>query len=269
VNDENVKDLLGRAFGQEPPLGIDREVVLQQGRKRLRRKRFFEAGSVVAAVVVAAVGAATLTNLADSSEQNRIPPAASSSQQAPPVPNLPVTTTTTEYPPPSAPTTEQPRASHSGDAKLLTQALYESGILSYDEAVALPGQSGRPEFTNYNGQYTYQADIVRSSGLEGDVQVIVDARSAGTNTCPGSTADTDCESIVVSGVRVYLGTYQGADGERSVFGSATVSGIWVNISATNLTVEKRQHGIQPPPTPPVLSKQELCELAVKVGRSAG
>lgn len=56
----DIKDLLGAAIGDEPPLGIDRDAVFEDGRKRLWRRRAWQSGAVAAAVVVAAVGAATL-----------------------------------------------------------------------------------------------------------------------------------------------------------------------------------------------------------------
>ena len=48
-DNDDVKDLLGRALAEEPPLRIDRDEVFRQGRRKLRSRRCFEAGSVVAA----------------------------------------------------------------------------------------------------------------------------------------------------------------------------------------------------------------------------
>ncbi|MGQ0840389.1 hypothetical protein [Actinokineospora sp.] len=58
---DDVKDLLGRAFADEPPLRLDRDAVLADGRRRLRRRRTAAIGGVTAAVAAAVVGATALT----------------------------------------------------------------------------------------------------------------------------------------------------------------------------------------------------------------
>ncbi|SES26690.1 hypothetical protein [Actinokineospora terrae] len=59
---DEVRDLLGRAFGAEPPLGFDRDGVVADGRRRLRRRRAAATGGVAAAVAVAVFGAAVLSS---------------------------------------------------------------------------------------------------------------------------------------------------------------------------------------------------------------
>ncbi|RLK60452.1 hypothetical protein [Actinokineospora cianjurensis] len=59
---DEVRDLLGRAFGDEPPLGFDRDGVVASGRRRLRRRRAAATGGVAAAVAVAVFGAAVLSS---------------------------------------------------------------------------------------------------------------------------------------------------------------------------------------------------------------
>ncbi|GAA3008502.1 hypothetical protein [Actinokineospora diospyrosa] len=99
---DNVRDLLGKAFGDEPPLGIDREVIVADGRRRLRRRRATATGGVAAAVAVVVFGTAVLTNGALGLSQPEVLPAAPLSSDTapttPPVssiaPKAPQTTTT-------------------------------------------------------------------------------------------------------------------------------------------------------------------------------
>ncbi|MBM7770723.1 hypothetical protein JOD54_000927 [Actinokineospora baliensis] len=73
---DNVRDLLGKAFGDEPPLGVDREAVFAEGRRRLRRRRAAASGGVAAAVAVAVFGAAALSGGALGIGQPEVIPAA-------------------------------------------------------------------------------------------------------------------------------------------------------------------------------------------------
>ncbi|WP_026423213.1 hypothetical protein [Actinokineospora inagensis] len=59
---DEVHDLLGRAFGEEPPMAIDRAAVVADGRRRLRKRRLAATGGVAAMVAVAVFGTAALTS---------------------------------------------------------------------------------------------------------------------------------------------------------------------------------------------------------------
>jgi len=263
-DDEDVKNLLSKAFGQEPPLGIDRDEVLAQGRKRLRRKRFFEAGSVVALVVVAAVGAATLTRLADTPD-TKLPPAASSTQQAPPGPDLPVTSPPF---PPSAHTTTNTRlpTSVTVTQQQLTAMLYAVGVFTEKEAQPLPGHSDLPGFQKMGEAYFYEADVQRGS-TRGYVQIMVDPGRGGTVTCDTVPRPYGgCQIRTDKNTSVTVSNYQYSTGQRSVRAEGvSPTGARVVASADNLTARERDAHLPPPDAPPVLSENELVILVTKAG----
>ncbi|MFL6125684.1 hypothetical protein [Actinophytocola sp.] len=269
---DDVKDLLGRAFGEEPPLRIDRDQVVEHGRKRLRRKRFLEAGGVVAAVVVAAVGAATLTNLTGSSAPEKLPPAASSTYQAPPGPELPLTASTTPLPPTSTETTQSPppRALVALDPATLTAKLYATGVLSATEALALPGQSGRVAFTTAGEQAVYRADVIRPHA-QGFLQIVIGTTTGIGGACAATPPDstTDCEVNHKFGTDVVVNRHVDGNGQRSTVASAVLAnGLRVSATATNLTVRATNAGGKGDGSPPVLTEDELCMLITKAGFGA-
>lgn len=270
MSDEDVKELLSRAFGQEPPLRLDRDEVLHQGRKRLRRRRFYEAGSVVAVVVLVAVGATLLTNFTGN-EPDRMPPAASTTQHAPPGPKLPV-------PPPRSPTSgvappstttatnELPIAITSSDAdRHLTDLLYAAGVFTDTQVTAVPGTTGPPAFRRVGDQFVYEADLdrARSSGY---VQVVVDLSPNLVVDCAHEPGD--CELRTQSNLPVSVSDTADTNGERTTR-ATTVNrnGIYVSAAATNLTHRDRTKGIDPPSPTVVLSDSELLVLLTKVGMS--
>lgn len=266
--EEDVKELLGRAFGQEPPLGIDRDQVLHQGRKRLRRRRVFEAGSVVAAVVIAAVGAATLTNLTDT-EQDRIPPAASTTYPAPPGPDLPLTSG--ESPPVQSPTSVvlPPHLSEGDTAQKLTQMLYNSGVLDGEQLRPPPGDAGAPQFVLYGQQYILVADLIRPKlDLAGSLKVTVDF-------APG--VDAKCSDVPKPYLRckerradanlITVASMRDENGKRNYASTVARSGVRVTVLATNQTYANETTGVEPSGQP-VLTEDELCVLVSKVGLGA-
>lgn len=259
-DDDDVKDLLSRAFGQEPPLGIDRDEVLQQGRKRLRRRRFAEAGSVVALVVVVAVGAATLTHFAGTEPDRKMPPAASSTEHAPPGPDLPLTT-------PSSVTQYPPRMTTSPDAEQqLTTLLYSSGIINEKNVSPVPGQDSRPKFRQMGDQFVFEADL-DTPDARGYVEVMVDFSPnmvVGCDNLP--KPNSDCEVRDPTGKRVTVYHFAEQSGER-IARATTVSsaGVWLSASASNLSRRDRADGRKPTGTYPVLSDDDLCVLVTKAG----
>lgn len=266
-DDDDVKELLGRALGQEPPLGIDRDEVFRQGRKRLRRRRFFEAGSVVAAVVVAAVGAATLTDLADRDE-DRMPPAASSTAYAPPGPGLPLPPSSkVPVGPPSSIETSEPGLT----AQSLTTQLYASGLLPPEAIAAMPGSRLPPQFQQQGETYVWEADITPGGETGGSIQITVDRTSAPWASCdmiPHSYGRCDVRGN--RDAQVALSHWLGADGDRRTFAVAvSADGIRVAAMASNITERDLRNGKQPPDTDPVLSDQELCVLVTKAGLGVG
>lgn len=259
---DDVKELLGKAFGEEPPLGIDRDEVLRKGRKRLRRRRFLEAGSVVALVVVVAVGASTLTNIAGSGqdEHHRLPPAASRSDHAPPGPDLPVPST------PVSTTFEVPPDPESAEQQL-TAVLYTTGLIDLRRVAQVPGKTGQPQFTLKDNLYTYEADYNRTPTRRGHVRVEVDLTPTVLVPCDDLTSNTDeCETRVVNGTSVTVNRYSD-NNERSARATAVFADhVRVTAWATNLSYTDRELHRKPKSDTPILSEEELCLLVTKVGQ---
>lgn len=274
---DDVRDLLGKAFGQEPPLRIDRDEVIQQGRKRLRRRRVFEASSVVAAVLVVAVGAVTLTNLAGSEQQKKMPPAASSTGVAPPGPVLPLPETSapaseTMTKAPTAPpltTVLTPPPSFPGRYQL-TDLLYSSGIVTEKDVAPVGSPPRVPEFHLKGAQYAYEADIIRQE-RPGFLQVTIDftvRAKASCDTVPAGFGS--CISKYGGGVPVTISTWRGDDGERRILVITVLEdGTRVAALSSNMPSQFRKNGRAPDDTvPPALDSDELCALVAKVGLSA-
>jgi hypothetical protein len=261
--DEDVKQLLGRAFTQEPPLSIDRDEVLHQGRKRLRRKRVIEAGSVVAAVVIAAVGAATLTNLAD--EPDRLPPAASTTASAPAGPSLPLTTS-----PPTAATTQLPRAMTGPDfPQQLAQRVYQAGVLAKDEVHPAPGEPAPPTFVRYGDEYVLIADVVRPKrGLSGSLKLTVDFAPGAEVTCKDAPRPyIDCTQRPTAGTPITVANINDEDGRRIFASTISRSGMRVTALVSNHSYQDTEKHVGPS-GPPAMSQDELCVLVSKAGLGA-
>jgi hypothetical protein len=269
---DDVKELLGKAFGPEPPLRLDRDEVLRQGRKRLRRRRFFEAGGVVTAVVVAALGAATLTNLVGSeNDPERLPPAASRTMQAPPGPDLPLpmspaptsapvsTTVTTMYPP-----------LLQGHAMELTLVLAKSDTLAQADVRPRPDVPDVPRFRVRGDEYVYEADVYRPD-KQGFLEVTVGRATTSTASCalfPASYGACDIRSR--GGLKVALASWRSGDGEeRSLALTVLDDGSQVAALASNRTYADLETGVTPPPTGPVLDDEEMCDLVAKSGLHVG
>lgn len=268
--EDDVKDLLRRAFDEEPPLRIDRDEVVQAGRKRLRRRRAFEAGTVVVAVVLAAVGAATLTNLVERAPE-RMPPAASST--APPGPQLPVPHESRSTPPSSGSTplttTESPPPSVSaGWALELTRLLYRSGALEPTETRPIPGKTGDPQFELYGSTYVFKADVTKP-GKAGLVVITVGPASRPKMDCAAMSPEFhECEIRKKDGVDVLLARSRTSVGESRYAAAVLADGTEVTASASNLTAAAANNGKQPSDSPPVLDENTLCEIVTRAGLSA-
>jgi hypothetical protein len=267
VTDPEIKNLLGRALGDEPPLGIDRDEVLRHGRKRLRTRRMFEAGGVVTAVVVAAVGAALLTGVVG--ERETLPPAASTTveQPAPPGPTLPLT------PPPTTGTTAQPPSSMPGyppsndRASQLSDVLLTAGALKVGEMTSFPGKS--LAFVVADSNYVFEADL-RIGQVEGSVLVSV---SPALPADGGAKCDSipepksDCATQIVGGQPVSVATWRDKNtGEKRYLGHAVkADGSTVSVIATNLSERQRDSGKRPTTWTPVIDRDTVANLAALPG----
>jgi hypothetical protein len=259
---DDIKELLGKAFTQEPPLRIDRDEVLQEGRKRLRRRRVFEAGSVVAAVVVAAVGAAALTNLGGGSEPNRLPPAASTTTVPAPSSQMPTPRTTAET---STTTFEPPSSSESARAQAMTNNLRKSGFLAPFGVQPMPGQRGEPTFVPRNGVYIYEADLYGPDGQGGFLQIRIDYAPGKAVDC--TTIPTDFFDCEVKGA-VATARWKSDDGElQNYAGTVLDDGTRIEVLSSNMTMAERMTGQPQAGAAPLLDTAILRALVTTTGFS--
>jgi hypothetical protein len=261
---DTVKDLLSRAFTQEPPLRIDRDEVLQQGRKRLRRKRMFEASGVVAAVLVVAVGASMLTNLADESDSNRMPPAASTTAPEPSSQSMtpPTTTTTTTSGPdaPSVETSEVPPP-ESQRAIELTNALRKSGFLAPFVPKSVEGPVDEPTFTAKTDAYYFEYEVdlyAKQAGPAGHLKITVDYAPGKPSDC--STIPDMFFGCEIKG-SVTTARWESPDGELQNY-AVTIhdDGTRVAALSSNMTITERLAGQTPKAVQPAFDKGALGAL---------
>lgn len=259
---DDIKELLGKAIGEEPPIDIDRDEVFRVGRQRVRRRRMLAAGGVVAAVVIAAVGATVLTNFVEITD-DPTPPAAGSGQHAPPGPELPLTT---EAPPSSNGQAKPPLTS--AHASELTILLYRSGVVPANMAIPLPGQStAPPAFRVEDNVYLYEADVVTPAS-EGVVQVTVDHATPGKVVSCNDvrTEFTTCVMTSAYGSPVAEATWKNDAGDRrNVAMTIRPDGTTVAAVSTNLSRRLSDEGKSAGGSPPVIDMDELTKLIVKSG----
>lgn len=256
----DIKDLLGKAIGDEPPLDIDRDEIFRAGRQRVRRRRSLAASGVVAAVVVAAVGAATLTNFV-SVDPDPVPPAVGDSQHAPEGPELPLTPTSGKPPPGVRLTVEH--------AKQLTGRLFDSGHVPAGNVVPWPADGGdRPVFRVENGAYLYQSDLALPEG-EGVLQVVVDYVAPGVKTSCGDIngPHDSCVEVPYYGVVTAQATLDAAGERRNLVAAVLRDGTRVFAMVSNFSRRFADAGKEPPGTEPVLDMDRLTKLVVKSGFS--
>lgn len=256
TDDSDIRELLGRALGDEPPMRIDRGEVFRQGRKRLRRRRLLEAGSVVAGVMVIAVGAITLTGPRDDHRHGQ--PAADQPEASP---TLLVT------PEPTVPTTPQdgPSATTQQHALDMTAALTE--FLPAEMALeAMPG-SDESGFRAIDGVYRLAADVVGPEA-EGSLHMAVaPAKTDDRTDCVVFVEDyQECRLIGTGAEPVAVATEKFANGEqRYVVYVARSDGTTVNAVITNLSERQRVAGEWPSMEPPMLSQAAFAQLAMLSG----
>jgi hypothetical protein len=253
----DIKDLLGKAIGDEPPIGIDRDEVFRAGRQKVRRRRAFAAGGVVAAVVVAAVGAATLTNFI-SLDPEPTPPAVGDSQHAPPGPGLPVSSTPVSQKPPTGPRLTPQHAEQ------LTDRLFRSWYVSRDEVVPWHGDK-TPAFRVKDGTYLYQSDLT-SRTTEGVLEVTVDFAGPGTKASCGDIWGPydSCAVVSQEGVAVAQATWKSPAGERRNMAVAVLpDGTRVAAMTSNFSKRFADADKVPSGGEPVLSMEKLTFVMVK------
>ena len=237
----DIKDLLGKAIGDEPPSGIDRDEILMAGRQRVRRRRRLAACGVIAAVVAAAVGAATLTDFV--SVPPDVPPAvANGGPHAPPGPELPLPATPASRPP--ALTTQK--------AARLTALL----------APHVPANDGK--FRVQGRVYLFESDIVGDKS-EGVLQVTVHFAGAARHaSCEDVPEHDTCEVTSKDGCDVAQATWKSADGERRNLAVVILpDGTEVAAMSSNFSQRYEHAGRQPSGGEPVLDLSRLSKLIVK------
>ncbi|MBB4906485.1 hypothetical protein [Actinophytocola algeriensis] len=258
----DIKDLLGKAIGDEPPIGIDRDEVFRAGRQRVRRRKALAAGGVVAAVVVAAVGAATLTNFV-SLDSEPTPPAVGDSQHAPPGPDLPLPSTpVSQKPPPLGPRLT------SQHAEQLTDRLFHSWYVSSTEVVPWHGDA-TPGFRVEDGTYRYQSDLT-SPNAEGVLQMTVDFVAPGTKASCGDILGPydSCAVVPKDGVAVAQATWKSPAGERRNLAVTVLpDGTRVTAMTSNFSRRFSDAGKVPSGGEPVLDMEKLTTVMVKSGFS--
>lgn len=250
TDDSDIKELLGRALEDEPPMRIDRGEVFRQGRKRLRRRRMLEAGSVVAGVMVIAVGAITLTGPRDGM------PAADQPEPAPTLLVTPEPTAIPSAPPPSA--TDQ-------QARDMTVALTEF----LPEEMALEPMPGSDDagFRATDGVYQLAADVVGPKA-EGSLHIAVaPAKTDDQTDCVVFVEDyQECKLVGTGTEPVAVATEQFDNGEqRYVVFVARSDGTTVNAVITNLSERQRAAGEWPSMEAPMLSQAAFAQLAMLSG----
>lgn len=256
TDDSDIKELLGRALEDEPPMRIDRGEVFRQGRKRLRRRKLLEAGGVVAGVVVIAVGAITLTGPRHD-ERGGMPAA----DQPEASPTLLVTPAPAE---PSILDSTSPAASEE-HAKDMTVALTE--FLPEDLTLEeMPGND-RSGFRVTGSVYQLAADIVGPDG-EGSLHIAVaPAKTDDQTDCVVFVEDyQECKLVGSETEPVAMATEQFDNGEqRYVVFVARSDGTTVNAVITNLSERQRAAGEWPSMAPPMLSQAAFAQLAMLPG----
>lgn len=253
----DIKELLGRALEDEPPMRIDRGEVFRQGRKRLRRRRILEAGSVVAGVVAIAVGAVVFTGLNDGRGKGSV----AAGDQPEPAPTLLVTPEVSE-PPPVETTALATTDQHALD---MTVALTEF----LPEELALEPMPGSVDsgFLATDGVYQLAADVLGPDG-EGSLHIAVAPAKADDQTdCVMFVEDyQECELIGTETDPVAVATEQFDNGElRYVAYVSRPDGTTVNAVITNLSERQRAAGEWPSMEPPMLSQQAFAQLALLSG----
>jgi hypothetical protein len=254
--DGEIRELLGRAFGPEPPLALDREAVLRRGRRTVRLRRFVASGGVAASVLVVLIGAAVITGLPGHGPQEAAAPLSSTpvsvpvpttSEVAPSGPQLPLTTATSV-----------PEPVIEARAAALTKVLSTTMIPAAFTPVAVVDDGRAPlEFRYANGGYHLTADLRDAEGIGSlDLTINYSGPDRKVPTCAdGSPAETACSVLQESNIRMRISAERHSSGylSNAVY-ALRPDGTIVYVTSTNLTVRGVVGKPTSRPAPPLDAK---------------
>lgn len=236
-DDDDVKRLLGKAFGPEPPLTLDREEIFRRGRRGVRIRRFATSGGVAAAVAAVVLGAAALSNLPGDGPGQVISPAQGTTTEQPPSsvttspetaprgPQLPLTT----VPPPSLAV-----AVSDVHAAELTKVLSRSGVVP-GVFKAFPAEPSTVPLTFKISGASYRATAALSDAKGQGILIIMvgpATRDAAAPRCPNVP---ECAEVYQAGVAMAERTAQSGSGSIEYSINALRSdGTSLILIATNL-----------------------------------
>lgn len=232
---DDVKRLLGAAFGPEPPLMLDRAELLRAGQRRVRRRRIAASGGVAASVVAVVVGVVALTGLGRGEVDQAAPvsttgsaiptttDAPTVSDGAPAGPQLPLTTKPGAIPPTS-----------DEHAAALAGVLIKSGVVPPPglRVLTLPSDSRPLSVEHYAGAYHVSVDV--SDGKrQGNLSLEIGYATPDT-ALPGCQKGASCELVAESGIPM-LATTEKQDATLVVYYVWAVrpDGTQVQVSSSN------------------------------------
>jgi hypothetical protein len=263
---EDIKALLDKAFGPEPPLSLDRDAILRRGRRQVRIRRLAASGGVAAAVVAVVLSAAFLSNRpvgeeitpAQPASTRPVPVTTTPSDRAPAGPELPLSTTVS---PPV-------RAASKARAAELTKILSSARVLPGDvKLLPLEPDSGPLVFRVSGSEYWAGARLSDASG-QGIVVVAVQpvAQDAQPPRCPEHTRCTELSEAGVAMTARFAETSSGIVEYTIV--AHRPDGTGVTLIATNAASTRRDETRTARAMPPV-DLTQLRAIATLPGLSYG
>jgi hypothetical protein len=253
--DKEIRELLGRAFGPEPPLALDREAVLRRGRRAVRLRRLAASGGVAASVLVVLIGAAVITGLPGSDPQEAAAPPAftpasvpvpTTSEAAPPGPRLPLTTATSA-----------PEPVVEARAAALTKVLATTRIPVEFTPVAVVDDGRAPLAFRYaNGGYHLTVDLRDAQGIGSlDLTINYSGPDRKVPSCADTPAEASCSVLLESNIRMRVSAERHSSGylSNAVY-ALRPDGTIVYVTSTNLTVRGFMGKPTSRPVPPLDAK---------------
>lgn len=236
-DEDRIKSLLGRAFGPEPPLRLDRDEILRRGRRGVRLRLLAASGGVAAAVVAVVLGAAALSNLTGDDPGPGISPGQATSSRPPypptssPVSAAPTPESAPQGPQlPLSPTTTAP----SKHADVLTQVLADAKLIP---VVADGGDGSKALSFSYVGErYQVVTDLRQPQGA-GHVRVQISRRDkfAPPVSCSELTGQSDpCAIEADHGTPVLVATERFGREIRYVVHVVRPDGSDILVTASNV-----------------------------------
>jgi hypothetical protein len=234
--DEDVKWVLGRAFGAEPPLGLDRAEILRAGRRKVRNRRIVASGGVAASVIAVVVGAAVLPGLlTDDGPGEDV--AVGTSTSAPSVSGTPPTTGQSAPVGPSLPLTTVTMAPNEVHAEVLTATVAGAVVLSQFRLTTASDGSTLPlAFVHHRAGYRAAADLADGDGA-GYLQIEVNyAPDGSTAVCEPSSDQVmvHCGIDMGSGYPITLTTRTAKSGRLEYIARGIRNETEVVVMATNV-----------------------------------